>query len=200
MPFELDFTLRTVALGAAVLGLVSGTLGTFAVLRGQSLLGDAISHAALPGIALAFLLTGMRSAPVLVLGAEAVQGRELGEGLVAAEPQDDPVGDVERAELVLVERTGSDQQVHSAPAAADLLLTQDRAGAGEAEQQERTGGRVARRNRLRLMSARCWNIFLSRFEPAAVSSTLPRIRSIACVVSLNCGDWLNAGSSPATEA
>lgn len=64
-----DYTLRTVALGAAVLGLVSGSLGTFAVLRGQSLLGDAISHAALPGIALAFLLTGSKAPLVLVLGA-----------------------------------------------------------------------------------------------------------------------------------
>jgi manganese/zinc/iron transport system permease protein len=68
-PFVFDFTLRTVALGAAVLGIVSGTLGTYAVLRGQSLLGDAISHAALPGIALAFLLTGSRSPLVLVIGA-----------------------------------------------------------------------------------------------------------------------------------
>jgi manganese/zinc/iron transport system permease protein len=64
-----DYTLRTVALGAAVLGVVSGSLGTFAVLRGQSLLGDAISHAALPGIALAFLLTGSKAPFVLVLGA-----------------------------------------------------------------------------------------------------------------------------------
>jgi len=66
-----DYTLRTVALGAAVLGVVSGSLGTFAVLRGQSLLGDAISHAALPGIALAFLLTGSKAPLVLVLGAGA---------------------------------------------------------------------------------------------------------------------------------
>jgi manganese/zinc/iron transport system permease protein len=49
-----DYTLRTVALGSATLGLVSGALGTYAVLRKQSLLGDAISHAALPGIVLAF--------------------------------------------------------------------------------------------------------------------------------------------------
>ncbi|HWV56738.1 MAG TPA: metal ABC transporter permease [Longimicrobiales bacterium] len=69
LPFDFDFTLRTVALGAAILGIVSGTLGTYAVLRGQSLLGDAISHAALPGIALAFLLTGARAPLVLVLGA-----------------------------------------------------------------------------------------------------------------------------------
>ncbi len=64
-----DYTIRTVALGAATLGIVSGSLGTFAVLRGQSLLGDAISHAALPGIALAFLLTGSKAPLVLVLGA-----------------------------------------------------------------------------------------------------------------------------------
>jgi manganese/zinc/iron transport system permease protein len=64
-----DFTLRTVALGAAVLGALAGSLGCFAVLRRQSLLGDAISHAALPGIVLAFVVTGSRATPVLVLGA-----------------------------------------------------------------------------------------------------------------------------------
>ena len=64
-----DYTLRTVALGAMALGTVSGTLGAFAVLRKQSLLGDAISHAALPGIVLAFMLTGAKDPLVLVLGA-----------------------------------------------------------------------------------------------------------------------------------
>ena len=66
-----DYTLRTVALGAGALGMVSGTLGAYAVLRRQSLLGDAISHAALPGIVLAFLLTGSKATLVLVLGAAA---------------------------------------------------------------------------------------------------------------------------------
>lgn len=64
-----DYTLRTVALGAGALGIVAGALGTYAVLRRQSLLGDAISHAALPGIVLAFILTGTKSTLVLVLGA-----------------------------------------------------------------------------------------------------------------------------------
>lgn len=64
-----DYTVRTVSLGAACLGAVSGALGCFAVLRRQALLGDAISHAALPGIALAFLLTGSKATLVLVLGA-----------------------------------------------------------------------------------------------------------------------------------
>ncbi len=66
-----DYTLRTVALGSATLGIVSGALGAYAVLRKQSLLGDAISHAALPGIALAFLLTGSKAPLVLILGAVA---------------------------------------------------------------------------------------------------------------------------------
>jgi manganese/zinc/iron transport system permease protein len=64
-----DYTLRTVALGAAILGVVSGMLGSFAVLRKQSLLGDAISHAALPGIVISFLLTRSREPVVLMLGA-----------------------------------------------------------------------------------------------------------------------------------
>jgi manganese/zinc/iron transport system permease protein len=64
-----DYTLRTVALGSTILGLVSGVLGSFAVLRRQSLMGDAIAHAALPGIALAFLLTGSKAPLVLILGA-----------------------------------------------------------------------------------------------------------------------------------
>lgn len=64
-----DYTLRSVALGAGTLGAVAGALGTFAVLRRQSLLGDAISHAALPGLVLAFVLTGSRELLVLVTGA-----------------------------------------------------------------------------------------------------------------------------------
>ena len=64
-----DYTLRTVALGSAALGITSGALGAFAVLRRQSLLGDAVSHAALPGIAIAFLLTGSKAPLVLILGA-----------------------------------------------------------------------------------------------------------------------------------
>ncbi|MAZ73072.1 MAG: zinc transporter [Flavobacteriaceae bacterium] len=70
--FELvftDYTLRTITLGTAVLGAICGMLGSFAVLRKQSLLGDAISHAALPGIAVAFLITGAKDTNILLLGA-----------------------------------------------------------------------------------------------------------------------------------
>ena len=65
---DYDYTLRTVALGGALLGVVSGVLGCFAVLRHQSLMGDALSHAALPGVALAFLLAG-RDLGLLLVGA-----------------------------------------------------------------------------------------------------------------------------------
>jgi manganese/zinc/iron transport system permease protein len=64
-----DYTLRTITLGTAILGAVCGMLGSFAVLRKQSLLGDAISHAALPGIAIAFLITGAKDSNVLLIGA-----------------------------------------------------------------------------------------------------------------------------------
>ena len=64
-----DYTLRTITLGTAILGAICGMLGSFAVLRKQSLLGDAISHAALPGIAIAFLITGTKDTNILLLGA-----------------------------------------------------------------------------------------------------------------------------------
>lgn len=47
-------------------------VGTFLVLRKMALLGDAISHAVLPGIVIAFLMTGERSPLPMVLGAGAL--------------------------------------------------------------------------------------------------------------------------------
>ena len=64
-----DYTLRNVALGSALLGIVSGVLGCFAVLRRQGLLGDALAHAALPGVCLAYMLTGSKAPLVLLIGA-----------------------------------------------------------------------------------------------------------------------------------
>lgn len=64
-----DYTLRNVALGGMLLGIVAGVLGAFAVLRRQALLGDTLSHAALPGICIAFMLTGSRAPLVLLVGA-----------------------------------------------------------------------------------------------------------------------------------
>lgn len=64
-----DYTFQTVALGSALLGIISGVLGSFAVLRRQSLLGDGVSHAALPGVVMAFLLTGSKNTEMLLMGA-----------------------------------------------------------------------------------------------------------------------------------
>src|SRR5690625_4986496 len=64
-----DYTLRTITIGTALLGAICGMLGSFAVLRKQSLLGDAISHAALPGIVLAFIITGTQDSHILLIGA-----------------------------------------------------------------------------------------------------------------------------------
>ncbi len=64
-----DYTFQIVALGTGFLGLLSGVIGTYATLRKQSLLGDALSHAALPGIGLAFLLIGTKELSVLLTGA-----------------------------------------------------------------------------------------------------------------------------------
>jgi manganese/zinc/iron transport system permease protein len=64
-----DYTLRTISMGTALLGAICGMLGSFAVLRKQSLLGDTISHAALPGITIAFLITQSKETEVLLMGA-----------------------------------------------------------------------------------------------------------------------------------
>lgn len=48
--------LRNALITAVVIGLVSGVVGCFIILRGMSLMGDAISHAVLPGVAISFIL------------------------------------------------------------------------------------------------------------------------------------------------
>jgi len=64
-----DFTVRSVLLGAAMVGAVAGALGSFALLRRQSLLGDTLSHAALPGIVIGFLISGSRALLPMFTGA-----------------------------------------------------------------------------------------------------------------------------------
>lgn len=61
---------RWVFTGCLMLGASSGILSSFAMLRRRSLMGDALAHAALPGICAAFLLSGGKhSLPVLMAGA-----------------------------------------------------------------------------------------------------------------------------------
>lgn len=64
-----DYTFQVVALGTGMLGLISGVVGTYVTLRKESLLGDALSHSALPGIGIGFLLIQRKEFVVLLLGA-----------------------------------------------------------------------------------------------------------------------------------
>lgn len=65
----LDPNAQWILLGCMLLGLSSGVIGSFAYLRKQSLMGDALSHAALPGVCIAFMLTGSKSILLFLLGA-----------------------------------------------------------------------------------------------------------------------------------
>lgn len=64
-----DANVRYVLLGSLLIGGTGGLLGSFAVLRKRSLLGDALAHAALPGVGILFLLTGSKSLFPLIIGA-----------------------------------------------------------------------------------------------------------------------------------
>ena len=62
----------TILLVGSCVAASCALVGSFLVLRKMALLGDAISHAVLPGIALAFLLTGTRNPLPMVIGAGAL--------------------------------------------------------------------------------------------------------------------------------
>lgn len=64
----IDSVLLVITMSAILIGGISGALGVVMVLRKRSLLGDAIAHATLPGVAIAFLLFG-KDPLMLVLGA-----------------------------------------------------------------------------------------------------------------------------------
>ncbi|MGG1685018.1 metal ABC transporter permease [Pseudalkalibacillus sp. NRS-1564] len=64
-----DANTQWVLFGTILLGVASGVLGSFALLRKQSLIGDAMAHAALPGICIAFLLYGTKSIGWFLVGA-----------------------------------------------------------------------------------------------------------------------------------
>ncbi|NBC05888.1 MAG: iron chelate uptake ABC transporter family permease subunit, partial [Bacteroidetes bacterium] len=64
-----DPNVRMVTLGAMLLGLSAATVGSFTFLRKRALVGDAIAHAILPGVCLAFIWTGEKHPAGLLLGA-----------------------------------------------------------------------------------------------------------------------------------
>lgn len=67
--FGLQYNTLLVLAGSGLLGLVSGVVGAFAVLRRRALMGDALSHAALPGLCVAFLIFGERNFLAFLAGA-----------------------------------------------------------------------------------------------------------------------------------
>jgi manganese/iron transport system permease protein len=60
-PLQYGFMLRGMA-AAVLVGIVCAVIGTFVILRGMAFLGDALSHAILPGVAIGTLLGGGRPA------------------------------------------------------------------------------------------------------------------------------------------
>lgn len=67
--FMSSYTFKIVTLGCMLLGIISAIVGSFAVLKKESLLGDGVSHASLAGVCLAFLLSGEKEMWILLLGA-----------------------------------------------------------------------------------------------------------------------------------
>ena len=61
--------LWVVVLGTSLLGFICGMTGCFAVLRKQSLIGDAVSHAALPGVVGGYILFQSKETWALLAGA-----------------------------------------------------------------------------------------------------------------------------------
>lgn len=72
--FLQNYNTRLVVLSTLILGAASGIMGSFLLLRKRSLMGDALSHACLPGIGLAFLVlvafgSGDKNLAALLVGA-----------------------------------------------------------------------------------------------------------------------------------
>jgi len=81
---------------AAVCGVACGVPGVYLVLRRMSMLGDAISHAVLPGLAAAFLITQSRDVVPMLVGALATgvltAGLAAGVARVGKVPEDAALG------------------------------------------------------------------------------------------------------------
>lgn len=68
-----DPNVRYVALATLLLGGVSGAVGSFNFLRKKTLVGETVAHSMLPGVLIAFLLSGVKNPYILIFGA-AVSG------------------------------------------------------------------------------------------------------------------------------
>jgi manganese/iron transport system permease protein len=76
-PLGYDFFVRALV-ASALVGVACAIVGSFVVLKGMSFIGDAVSHAAFPGIVIAYLV----GAPIILGGAIAAIGTALGIGAI----------------------------------------------------------------------------------------------------------------------
>lgn len=76
-PLGYDFFVRAL-IASALVGVACAIVGSFVVLKGMSFIGDAVSHAAFPGIVIAYLI----GAPIILGGAIAAIGTALGIGVI----------------------------------------------------------------------------------------------------------------------
>jgi manganese/iron transport system permease protein len=81
-PLQYGFMLRGLAAAISV-GVVCAVLGTYVVLRGMAFLGDALAHAILPGVAVAYLLGGGAQGPLFWGGLVAGVGTAIGIGAIS---------------------------------------------------------------------------------------------------------------------
>lgn len=64
-----DSSIISVTVGAILLAASSAVVGTFTFLKKKALIGDAVAHAVLPGVCLAFLMVGEKNPLALIVGA-----------------------------------------------------------------------------------------------------------------------------------
>ncbi|HHW80002.1 MAG TPA: metal ABC transporter permease [Acholeplasmataceae bacterium] len=64
-----DAYFQKIFIGTVILGFATGAIGLFSILRKQALIGDALSHAALPGVVLSYIIFQNRALEILLLGA-----------------------------------------------------------------------------------------------------------------------------------
>ncbi|WP_422005230.1 iron chelate uptake ABC transporter family permease subunit [Roseivirga pacifica] len=64
-----DPSIIAVTVGAILLSSSSAVVGTFTFLKKKALVGDAVAHSVLPGICLAFILSGTKNPIYLIIGA-----------------------------------------------------------------------------------------------------------------------------------
>ncbi|WP_026568800.1 MULTISPECIES: metal ABC transporter permease [Sediminibacillus] len=67
--FGFDANTEWVLTGSLLLGFASGTIGSFVLLKKQSLISDAMAHATLPGVCLVYILFQVKSIPLFLIGA-----------------------------------------------------------------------------------------------------------------------------------